>query len=263
MKDSLKLRLEHIKHLGNLKMELLKSFYDGRSIAERYINGEILLHVHGFASDYRFCATWRQGDGDSPCNSNEVPVFVWVGNLSEDARPIASIARLQLLDSCNMYIADTFETVLSPPIENLFAIIDGKLCFIYDLLGVKASQLIDQVIQGSSQIIDGFANENASKMRNWLHDIGCRTLDPINLMSIWKDNNCWLALNDNAITYHLAEGVDPLLQICQVYSCPSSPLISAIEWVHDMLYYHYGEESGKEAKDTKGIRVPIRTQEGI
>ena len=83
MKDSLEFRLERIKRLGNLHFELLECFYNGRSIAERYVDGDVLLHVHGLASDYRFCATFGKRDVDWEANNCETLVFVWVGDIPE------------------------------------------------------------------------------------------------------------------------------------------------------------------------------------
>jgi hypothetical protein len=41
-----KRRLERIKHVGNLRMENLKSWYDRRAVFERYLKGTVELHAH-------------------------------------------------------------------------------------------------------------------------------------------------------------------------------------------------------------------------
>ena len=46
----LELRVEVTKKLGNLRHQLLQSFYDRRSIAERYRDGSVAVHIHCFAS---------------------------------------------------------------------------------------------------------------------------------------------------------------------------------------------------------------------
>ena len=109
MADSLELWLERINSLGNLRLELLKTFYDRHSIAERYVNGNITLHVHGLTGENRFCATWRRSDKDGTLNSSKVPLFVWVGQVSESPRPLASITRLKPLDSCDMFTGEAPE----------------------------------------------------------------------------------------------------------------------------------------------------------
>ena len=45
--NSLEFRLKLVKDLGNLRMEYLKRFYDESSIVERYIKGNISIHIHG------------------------------------------------------------------------------------------------------------------------------------------------------------------------------------------------------------------------
>ncbi len=160
MSNSLELRLERIKRLSNLKFQLLESVYDRRSVVERYVDGDIVIHVHGFASDYRFCATWHRGDDDWAGNPCKVPVFVGIGEIAEYLRPLASITRLQPLDHCNMLVADTFEPGVPPTLEDLWFIIDRKLCTLDDLLGIELSQVIYKVVQSRPQVVDGFPNEN-------------------------------------------------------------------------------------------------------
>jgi len=159
----LELRLERIKCLSNLQFQLLEYVYDRRSIAERYVDGGVTLHIHGFATgDYRFCATWRRVDDGRAGNNCKVHVFVGIGESLDEFRPLASLARLQPLDCCNMLVADTFEKGVSPTPELLYAMLDGKLRFVFDLASIEASQLIDKIIQGGSQIVDGFSNENTN-----------------------------------------------------------------------------------------------------
>ena len=92
--ESFELRLERVKHLGNLKLELLKFVYDGRPIAEKYADRDITLHVHRLAGEDCFCATWSGSDVDRASYNCMVPVFVGIRKFPEDPRPLASIERL-------------------------------------------------------------------------------------------------------------------------------------------------------------------------
>lgn len=252
--NSLELRIEGMKCLSNLQFQLLQSVYvhDGRSIAELYMNGESILHIHGLTSDYRFCATLRNAISDGGFGYSKVHVFVRVGQTLENMCPVTSVIRLQPLDNCDMFIADTFEMEVTPSLESLYGIMNRKLCAIYNRARIKICQLIDEVIQGSSQVVDDFSNEDADNVWHWFNRELCITKDNLSPFTIFRNKNLWFAFNDNVITDSLAECINPAIQIRQVYACPSNPLISAIQRLH-MLYYPY-EQGEKDAKDTEGIR---------
>ena len=247
----LELRIECIKHLGNLRLELLKSFYDRRSIAERYANGNITLHVHGSTSENRFCATWRKCNKDRALNSSKVPVFIRVGEDSKSFCPLASITRLKPLDSCDVFRDENSKVVSTEEaLELLFRIYDRKLCAIYDLLGIKAGQLINQVIQGGSQILHNLSDKSADSW--WGREVKwprVRTDYPSDLSDIWEVNDSWLAIQGDTIIYSLAHGVDSGLQILQVLPCPTNPLISAIQRMHSPSVV----EDYQKGKKTKGV----------
>jgi len=92
--ESLKLRMEINKSLGNLRTKLLQCFYNGRSVAENYLNGDTELHVHWLSSNDCFCATHRRAIDHWRTDGGEMPVFVRVGNLSQSLSPFASLVRL-------------------------------------------------------------------------------------------------------------------------------------------------------------------------
>ena len=151
----LELRVEVTKDLGNLRLELLKTFYDRRSVAERYLDGNIALHVHLLTGKNSFCAAWRKSDGNRTDDSSKVPVFVGVGQITEPSYPVASAERLQPLDGCDVFGGQGIPKVVSceKALESFFRICDRKLRVIYDSLGIKAGQLIHQVLQGTTQVL--------------------------------------------------------------------------------------------------------------
>jgi hypothetical protein len=53
--NSLELMLEVGKSLDRHQRQLLKTFYDRRSVAERYRNGSIAIHIHWSAREDFFC----------------------------------------------------------------------------------------------------------------------------------------------------------------------------------------------------------------
>ena len=230
----LELRLEHAKRLGNLQFQLLQSVYihDGRSIAELYMNGEAVLHIHGLTSDYRFCATLRNAIYDGGFGYSKPPVFVRIGQFSEGACPVASVIRLQPLNYCDMFAADSFEKGTTPSLETFYGILNRKLRAVFNLAGVQACQLIDEVIQSSSQVVSDFPNEDFNNVGHWLNVESCTTHDVLDFFTFFRDERLWFAFNNNVITHSLAECIDHTIQIRQVYACLSNPLISAIERMH-------------------------------
>lgn len=256
MDNSLEFRIEQIKNFGNLKFQLLESVYihDGRSIGELYMNGEATLHIHGFIGEYRFCATLRNGINDRGFGYGKLPVFVWIGQVSECPRPLASAIWLKPLNHCDMLVTKTFDIMTMPSPEDLFTILNGKLSKLLDRVGVVVCQFIDEIVKGCSQVIGNFTYKDFNDVGNRFNREGGLAPNPVDLTTIWQSEGCWIAINNNVITYSLAENINPAIQIRQVYACPFNPLISAIQRLH-MLYYPKGDNDGeKETKYSQGAR---------
>jgi len=56
--ESLELRLERLKRLGNLRFDFLKGLYDRRSLIEQYESGDTHICMH-FSAAGEFCAYYR------------------------------------------------------------------------------------------------------------------------------------------------------------------------------------------------------------
>src|SRR5258708_4021894 len=105
----LEVRLEVSKCISNLSLDFLECPYDRRSIWERYVAGHVNLHVHGSIDSMRCCAwvaanptevtfkTTVAPSSDIASATHEMPVFIGIGTLAEQPRPIASVVRLQPL----------------------------------------------------------------------------------------------------------------------------------------------------------------------
>jgi hypothetical protein len=234
MAGSSELGFERLKRLGNLRTQLLKCFYDGHSIAECDINGKIALHVHGLAGNDSVCATWRYLKDSRSKDGLQVPVFVGVGDNSQQPRPLASVARLQLLNHCDVFVADTFEIARSSAFEGFFRVVDGKLCSILNLAGVEGGKLIDQVIKGGSQVIDRFTYQDAEHRREWPKLDREMAENSLHFAAILAPENSWLALDDSVITCFFSDTFNTALEIRQMCPTPLHALIRAIKPVHDV-----------------------------
>ena len=86
--DSLELRMEITKSLINFQDKLFKTFYDRRTIAERYFDGSIAMRIHMIASKDCFCYARVNRDDDRTLNHSEVAVLVWVGEGDKEVTSI-------------------------------------------------------------------------------------------------------------------------------------------------------------------------------
>jgi len=254
----LELRLETIKSLAHFEYQLLKCFYNGRSISENYLKTLNMIHVHGMFDGRGFCARYLNCNTNRAFKETQFPVFVRVGNNSKSFRPFTSIARLQPLDSCDVFRAYSSEIFTFPLsfdattslVKLFYKVLNWKLRSLYLLLGIEVGQLINEVIESSPKVIDDFAHDDT--IYSWgefwgefKDKKGNRISPPLRPYK--------LCLFGSTLEILLDKDTDSSFQIQQVFICPTEPLISAIQRVH-MLYYHCGGKSGKATKDTKGTR---------
>lgn len=251
----LELRIEVGKSLSNLRYQLLQSFYNRRSLAERYANGNIALHIHFLAGQEGVCANWRRCNPNGTGDGSKRLMFVWVGERGEPLRPVASLVRLQPLQGCDVFWGEIAPEIVSSEqiLENFFRISDRKLCAVYDSLGIKAGKLIGQVIERDTQLLDDVSDKATEPLRGW-HDLtdDCAHHHPA-LTAIQGDDFS-PTLIGNSTTYMIPEGMDFGFQLLQAFACPIDPLISAIQWVHDVYLPYEREQQTKNTKDPEGPR---------
>jgi hypothetical protein len=114
----LEVRLEASKCLNDARQDFINPLDDGRSIAERYLAGDVHLHLH-MAIGGMFCATHDavnphkvsfkavpKGDLAEAEVLNEFAVFVKVGAVSEATRPILHLTKMFACPS------DSFEAII-------------------------------------------------------------------------------------------------------------------------------------------------------
>lgn len=251
-----KVGLEKIKRISNIELQLLQCIYGDnlRSVVEMYINGEIGWHVHFSIGSNRFCATWMKGldVSDNSIGCGKSSVLIGIREVSDELRPLASIVRLQKLNVCPMFSADTFEPGIPLTPKILWAILDKKLRMVYNRAGIEACNLIDQIVKGSPEIVNDFTNQDFNDRRNRMRRDsldGDWFLSTLDLLQQFK-----IIIIDSSVYCDLPEDVYSAIQIGQMFTSPFNPLISAIQRLHK-LYYPQGEDYGrKETKDSEGAR---------
>ena len=164
-------RLARIKHVGNLQLQQLQCLYDGRPhvIAENYRRGILDLHLHfvrhldGLASG-SFCLNFREGseihfDIVGP-NSDWTSMLVRIGEVAERAEPIISIVRLQVLNQCDFFFAESFKLGRNPPLELIFSVAYRKLqARIIDVRMSPLSERTHHIVQGDQKRLNDLTNQ--------------------------------------------------------------------------------------------------------
>jgi len=248
----LELRLETIKSLDNFEYELLKCFYNGRSISENYLKRENVLHVHGLVGKKGLCAIYLRAGNNRTIHNGKSSVFVRIGDISKLPRPLASIERLQPLDSCDVSRANSSEIFTfslgfhsaDSVVELFWRVLNWKLRSLYLLLGIEAGQLIDKIIESGSKVIDDFTDKNAELLR--YGNRATSDIADINELIPFDRTPYTLVINRNTINLILAKDISLSFQLIEVFACPIDPLISAIQRLHTrLLCYHYGGEVGR------------------
>ena len=229
----LELRIEYIKGISNMQFELMEAFYDIRPIFERYLDGSVVMHIHRLTGKDSICVTCVNAESHWMRDCSEVPMFVWVGKVSEEPRPMASRIRLQPLEHCDVFSSQSPETPQVFP-EVTLRIYDNKLCLLYDTFGVKTGQLINQIVQGDPQVLYDFPNEPANLWRGGKVSRERRSADRCLDWPTIDGNDPFLVLQGNIMFHNFGEGTNFGAEIVQAFPCPINPFISAIERLHSL-----------------------------
>lgn len=232
--STLEIRLERIKCASNFSLDFLKRLYNRRTIAELYLQHEICLHVHFLARDRVFCARYSAGKIEkteavgigknlkikNPLVEREASVLVWVGDVTESLRPVASTVWLQSLDGCYMRGIEAIEPLLLPKREDLLLVFDNELRALDNFPRVEKGQFVNQVIEGAPQIIANLPDQYCEHQR-----------DAKSFRSVELDfvRSIWVGLPANRIMLGLPEGVDQSFKLTKAFACPCCPGESTIE----------------------------------
>jgi hypothetical protein len=219
--DSLELRLERIKRLGNLELDFLKRLYDRRPVRELYEEGSYDLHVHAVADGERICIRLkadRTAYGNVGLCRSQPSMLVWVGNVLQGCRPVVSTIRLQPLDSCFVRGVHSAEpSSLHPSREVTVSAFDGKLCHREIEAGIEAGETEHKIVEGSAEIVANVSNDSAHPRRDIrCFEVGICASPPFKLHLDW------------GATIDL-DGADDSFKLINVIACPAYPLPRPIQ----------------------------------
>lgn len=192
--ESLEVRLERVKRLGNLRLDYLKRLYQGHSIVEGYTQHRFDLHLHAEWVGTGLCARFRAASdlefnifsrgirddltarphGNFSFDTDELIMgdhdeflmFVEVTESLQRSGPCASIVRLQLLDCCNMRSVEPREHARGVPFEVGWARFDRELQTLASRSRVECGQLDNEVVQADTKTAGDVASEHHYSVRN-------------------------------------------------------------------------------------------------
>lgn|GEM_PF-3962864 len=232
-KSDLELRAERINYEGDLSLYNLKRFYDRSPIAEKYAEGHASLQFHvGSARPYAFeCFSRSAGSAEVKATpafmSNEFPVFVWVGNITQGFRPVESFIRLVSLDSVYVRVRKVSEWPLAfqsrfPMFDEFILDSDRELCAIrIGQTGVQFRQLVDDVIESSAKIMNAIADDQSQFIRSR----SLRRKDEIGLIPNL------VILDANVIRLARGIGINEVHEVPEMLIGAFDPFTSAVQGV--------------------------------
>lgn len=157
-------------------------------------------------------------------------MFIWVGESSEQLSPIASVARLQLLDQCD--VGDVYSYEISghrsagdgvlpsfPTPKDIWVVLDRKLRAVLNDTGVKSGETIDEIVKSGAQAVGDFADQNTDDLRG-------RILTRLRPM---LSDLFLIQMLGSKLSLRLLKRDDLSVKVRQVFLCPFDSLESALE----------------------------------
>ena len=229
--ESLEFRLERVKQLGNIRLNSLKSLYQGHSIVEGYaqdrLNVNLHLEVHGTAVCGRF-SDHLPAEDLVMHNHDEVFMLVEVADLSECSNPIASVVRLQPLNCCNMRGSEAIQEpsfAEGISLKAFWRLFDRELVSSFDTC-VENGKLDDEIVQSSSKTVRNITGQDSAGLWNRRMT---GVIDTHELDHFTRAYNCArIGLDDGSFSLSLAEFGMEGFKLREVFVGPCESSVSAI-----------------------------------
>jgi len=212
---SLEVRIKSINYIGDFLLKALEAFHDKRPILERYMRGELECHHHSAASAYCARTVMMHGGLDF----EKMPMLIGIGEVKERLGPLTPKTRLQQLERCLVWNRQIMEPHFAPIFAERFACgqmfvpaffsaFDQKLRSVQTLTRIQINKLIDEVIEGSAEIVERLPDENGN-------DWGSADVFESASNKCWTNN--WR--RDRAIGRK--DGSNLILKACDMILCPT------------------------------------------
>lgn len=230
---------EMIQDTSDAGLQVLKQLYDRRPLCQRYVTGEVAVHVHvNFPPVGQYCASYLTASlsrerarrpllpehlaADLDRRDEPLFVFVSVGDLAQPSGPAASAVRLIGLKACHVFDADSFEKGRAPSLPTVCRLLNSKLRAGLPRSGVEPRHLEDQIVQGASLVVDDLPGYDAPNCgdRDW---------------RLVRDQliRVRVKIKGDFLTCFCEEGIDPRFEIRQMMACPTDAEIRRRERMID------------------------------
>ena len=243
--SSLEVLLEVGKRISNFRLDFLDCLYDRRPVFERYLAGDVDLHLHGRVPSYGMvCVTLEaQASRNVPfetgvdvksavvTDADKVPVFIGVGTITEPGCPLASVVRLQPLNCCDMGGVKSYEESGRVAAKDIWVAFNGKLRAALFRAGIKFSEFEHQIVHSGSEIVENLSDQGSqphSDIRFWRQFWLQEAMRGIRVM---LDDQGVRLLHENVsdIGFHAFE----------VFACPMYSFKAAIQGVTEVIRRGY------------------------
>ena len=168
-----------------------------------------------------------RSDENSVLQENEIIVFCEVAEDGKESRPAASVERLQLLDCCDMRIADTFKGTPSGFLELLWSVGDRKLCSLLPGSAVENSKLPNHVIECGTEAIGSLSRDDSDP--NADHGIGITNLPGFDRLAGVYRSLLRLKFDDGGLSLFSSDLIMENLKLGKVFAAPSDLSVGAFE----------------------------------
>jgi len=220
---SLERRLERIKHFRDLQLEHLKCLYNvGFVLGEHYRQAKVVLHLHGVRHEDWYAMRrlrWymrkrvKSDTAWSGANFDRVPMFIRIGEVTYNSKPMIVVVRLKLLNQCNLSSAKSSELGRHPCVECLWCVANRKLQILIDRLAARFSKCTDEIVQCSNKMLHDLTDDDGEVIE-W---VGQTILE---LMRVRARTLCG---NDTRLSF--SEGLNLTFEIEQAsFALADSPL---------------------------------------
>ena len=231
--ESLKLRIERVKQLGNLRFNQLKCLYKGHSIGERYAQGRLNAHVHVNCRGRGTCGGFSfRGDRKQlvMLDHDQINVFVLIADLAQGFRPLATVVRLQAFDHCGMARAEPIEKTARAtgvPFERFWRQFDRELIALAShTRGIEHSKPMDQVVQAGPDAVRKVTSEDCASRRHGLVP-GVVDAEDFSYLAGYYCA-CRLHLDDRSLSLSIADFSGHGLQFREVFTGPAEPAVRCV-----------------------------------
>ena len=226
-------RIELANYIANLRMKNLQRFADGRSIIEKYIGGNIAIHVHfaesgsdspndGVCLRYRSISSQINAGSHEVAGSgqsDELPVFVNVRQ-SVQKFEIRSMVGLESLDHCEVFVGEMFETARPILGEELFSVIDRKLSSILDRTGINPRENEDDIIECSAEMKNHLTDKDEHIRQRLL--VAGKILLPNSILTVGAVD----------LDFSFTQSGSERFQLRQLFPCPFNPELGLLKVAH-------------------------------